>query len=185
MFTPDDTSTERYLVRASKQSLLSELGTIVDIQTIALDQVLKGTDIEYQIRMITRWYSRNFHTPLTEVQKIPVEEILQTFYECRYEEMEDDDLEIERKRLMLDDEGQRQQALIADREEFDMENEGLKIKEEFEKQQAKNESQKISDKLDLKLQKTRFSLPEVNLDSGRRLPKKLPNVNMTFNPEDL
>lgn len=186
MFESKDTSsTEAYLARANKNSLLSELTSLVDIQTVALDKVLNGSDLEYQIRLITRWYSRTFYTPLTEVFKIPVEEILQAFYESRYEEMEPDDLESERQRLMLDDEGQRKLGSQDEQLEADLATEGQRIKEQFEKEQAKNGTQKQSDKLDRKLQKTKFSLPEVNLDSGLRLPKKLPNVNMTFNPEDL
>ena len=56
---------------------------------------VKKKDNEYLLRFVCRWYSREFHTPLHLVENYPVEEVLQHFFECRYETMEDEDLEEE------------------------------------------------------------------------------------------
>ena len=53
----------------------------------------------YTTRYVCRWYSREFHVPLPEVESIPFEEILQHFYECRYEAMEEEDIDEERRLL--------------------------------------------------------------------------------------
>lgn len=54
---------------------------------------------EYMLRHIFRWYSREFHIPLPEVDSIPLENVLTDYFECRYESMEDDDLDAEEERL--------------------------------------------------------------------------------------
>jgi hypothetical protein len=50
-------------------------------------------DIEFFTRTICRWYSQHFNTPLHEVGtpngKVPLEDVMQTFYEVRYKEMDD------------------------------------------------------------------------------------------------
>ena len=42
---------------------------------------------EYQLRRISRWYSKTFHTPLADVDNIPVEDLIYTYYECMYEDL--------------------------------------------------------------------------------------------------
>jgi hypothetical protein len=48
---------------------------------------------------IFRWYSREFSVPLPEVERQPVEEVLNHFFECRYEGMDDEALDDELKSL--------------------------------------------------------------------------------------
>lgn len=75
-----------------------DLDLLKAIRVLAFDAV-KNKDSDYLLRHIFRWYSREFHTPLPEVEEMPLEEVLTHFFECRYEGMEDEDLEAEEKRL--------------------------------------------------------------------------------------
>jgi hypothetical protein len=52
-------------------------------------------DSDYTLRHIFRWFSREFHVPLPEVPNLPLEYVLTHFYECRYEQMEEDGLDEE------------------------------------------------------------------------------------------
>ncbi len=57
---------------------------------LALAAVLTPeSDPEYFLRRVFRWYSREFHTPLHEVERLPIDDVFQHYYECRWE----DDLE--------------------------------------------------------------------------------------------
>lgn len=60
---------------------------------------VKAKDSDYVLRFIFRWYSREFKTSLAEVEAMPLEEVLTHFFECRYENMDDDALEEEEKLL--------------------------------------------------------------------------------------
>ncbi len=60
---------------------------------------VKERDSDYILRHIFRWYSREFHTELEKVEEIPLEKVLTAFFECRYENMEDEDLDEEDSRL--------------------------------------------------------------------------------------
>jgi primosomal protein N' len=56
------------------------------IEISALKSVLQPDD-DYFLRRIFRWYSEKFHTPLGEVADLPVEDVLQTYFECAFEHM--------------------------------------------------------------------------------------------------
>ena len=61
----------------------------MDIEAIkirALGDVMEG-DFYYHYRRICRWFSSRFHTPLDVVEKMPVEYVLQHFFEDNYENM--------------------------------------------------------------------------------------------------
>ncbi len=58
------------------------------IRARALLAVLRP-DQEANLRHIFRWYSRTFHTPLHEVDDLPVEEILLHWFEAQFEDMEE------------------------------------------------------------------------------------------------
>ena len=60
---------------------------------------VKSRDADYTLRHIFRWYSRQFHVPLTEVDEVPLDDILQHYFECRYEDLDDEQLEEEEARL--------------------------------------------------------------------------------------
>jgi primosomal protein N' len=63
----------------------------------ALLDVMEG-DFPYHYRRICRWYSTTFHTPLAEVDSLPMDFVLQAFFENRFEDMS----KAERKKLALE-----------------------------------------------------------------------------------
>jgi hypothetical protein len=48
-------------------------------------------DYEASLRRIFRWYSEKFHTPLHEVQDLPIEDVLLNWFEVHYESLEPDE----------------------------------------------------------------------------------------------
>ncbi len=63
------------------------------IRARALLAILRPT-LEANFRHIFRWYSKTFHTPLHEVDDLPIEHILLHWYECEYEALEDPEKEM-------------------------------------------------------------------------------------------
>jgi len=56
----------------------------------ALSSVMfPGSDPGYELRRIFRWYSTHFCTPLHEVSALPLDDVLQNYFEAKYEELED------------------------------------------------------------------------------------------------
>lgn len=91
-----------------------------DLQAIAFHDVVVDTQ-EYRLRLLYRWYSKTFATPLHLVPSIPLTDVLVAFWETRYEEMDEPDLEEERKKI-IETEEERIARLIqedADRVEAD------------------------------------------------------------------
>lgn len=70
------------------------------VRTKALIAVTKP-DVAASMRRIFRWYSREFSTPLHTVDTLPLEDILQAYYEDRYESMEEPLLEQEMAEMSL------------------------------------------------------------------------------------
>lgn len=68
-------------------------------QLIALNSA-KKPDYESNTRYVLRWYSKTFHTPLHIVYDLPLDEIWLTYYEERYQEMTEEDLEAEIERVL-------------------------------------------------------------------------------------
>jgi primosomal protein N' len=66
------------------------------IRIQALLDVMEG-GFGYHWRRICRWYSATFHTPLAEVDALPVEHILQHFFEQSFEQ----DSKAERRKLAM------------------------------------------------------------------------------------
>lgn len=62
-------------------------------------RAVEKPDHEYILRHICRWYSRQFYTPLAEVEDIPLETLLTHFFEVQVEEMSDEDREELRAKL--------------------------------------------------------------------------------------
>lgn len=59
------------------------------IRILALRSVVKDTP-DYRLRHIFRWYSEKFHTALHLVDDLPIENILEAWYECEFETLKDD-----------------------------------------------------------------------------------------------
>lgn len=85
------------------------------IKAKALHSVLKP-DTEYYIRRIIRWYSKTFHTPIQAVQEIPVEYILREYFEERYENMEEEDRDIELEEITETEEQRKERLAQEDAE---------------------------------------------------------------------
>jgi len=70
------------------------------IRLNALSDVLSGDDTEYILRYIFRWYSKTFATPLHLVEELPLEDVLTAYYESKYEEMKEPELDMEKASLL-------------------------------------------------------------------------------------
>lgn len=70
------------------------MDSIIAAKILAMHAVYKE-DGMFRLRKIFRWYSTTFHTPLHEVPDLPLEEILQAYFEDRYEGMTPEELEHE------------------------------------------------------------------------------------------
>lgn len=64
-------------------------------------RAVEKEDPEYLLRFIMRWYSREFYTPLHEVEEQPLDEVLNHFFECRYESMDEHEREEEAELLRM------------------------------------------------------------------------------------
>lgn len=82
------------------------------IKINAMHSVLMGErDSEYELRKIFRWYSEKYHTPLEAVEDLPLEKVLQTYFEVRYAELAADanneEAFIKEVRFLIENEEQR------------------------------------------------------------------------------
>ena len=64
------------------------MDSVKAIQLIAMNNIIKQPP-DYRLRVLQRWYSKTFFTPLQEVEEIPLEDLLLHFYECQYAELEE------------------------------------------------------------------------------------------------
>jgi len=69
------------------------------IKLLAMAAVVSEGD-EYNLRYLQRWYSREFSTPLADVMDIPVDDLLQAYFEVRYEELAGPDRKQEIEKLL-------------------------------------------------------------------------------------
>ncbi len=61
------------------------------LQILALDAIIRP-DWEASYRRVCRWYSKNFHVSLPEVQELPVVNVMREYYEGMYEDLSEEDL---------------------------------------------------------------------------------------------
>ncbi|CAB4127019.1 hypothetical protein UFOVP75_54 [uncultured Caudovirales phage] len=100
------------------------------IQLKALANVmLDESDVEYRIRYISRWYSKTFHTPLSEVDDIPFVVLLQAFFEEKYENESEAELELLRNALIESDEERK----VREAKEAEMAFDDIQFAQEFAK----------------------------------------------------
>ena len=75
------------------------------VKLLAFDNATTDEPLqEYLLRKIFRWYSKTFHTPLQEVEAIPLHDIFVHYWETRYEDMKEFDLVEERNELIFTEE---------------------------------------------------------------------------------
>lgn len=159
------------------------MNTVDALRLIAMRAVVNG-DSDYNIRYILRWYSKTFHTALTDVEDLPLEDVLQTFFECRYEEMNEAERDQEIEKLLLSEEElarkrRREDAEDAEAEEF------AKLTETQVKENNKKpleNAAKTADKVATGLQKLAETLQEekVEVQEPESPIKVLPDIKMTF-----
>lgn len=81
------------------------------IQTLAFASVyLDDYDDDYHYRYIFRQYSEFFSTPLHEVYDLPLDFVLQNYYEARYEKMSEEDRE--KLRVLIAETAEKRQARL-------------------------------------------------------------------------
>lgn len=176
---------------AAKELLLSfrereePLNFFNAMRTIALRDVLVGSS-EYELRKILRWYSTTFRTPLHEVYDLPLEFVLQHFYEAKYEDMDPDDREEERKLLILTPDERRAKERIEDQEryeqhQFEQEAEAIAKKQEEEEAKKAAKGEKLVAP-DLPSVDFPTMMPDLKKDplAAPAATKMPPNISMKF-----
>ncbi len=147
------------------------------LRTIALREVLNGGP-DYWLRQVFRWYSREFSVPLPSVSDLPMDHVLQAYYECHYEKMEEDDREAERHFLIETDEDRRKR--LADEERRVVEDLEYERAAAAEAVKAKMEKTSEEAKTIAKLAEgDKKPFGEV-FRPGTKLP---PNISLSFAPE--
>lgn len=168
-----------------------DLDHLKAIRLLAFRAVEKP-DHEYILRNICRWYSREFYTPLSEVEAIPLETLLTHYFEVRYEQMTDEEREdirvflCERREERLKREAEEEIKAVDDAAFEAM------VREEAKAQEVKNaeERRKFPDRADdapvvpvaIMGQNLPTTFAELNTKDTplRPLP---PDIKMTFVPE--
>lgn len=134
----------------------------------------------FLLRQIFRWYSKTFHTPLADVDALPLHEVLEAWWEERYSDMSEEDLEAERQELLQDPADVAAQQLVEDAQDADaqeMINEELAAKAQEVVKSIEKLTTSLTKPMGVRTQK------ESELVMGPAAPK-LPEIQFTFN-EDL
>lgn len=152
------------------------------IQLIALRDVLKETP-DYMLRKTLRWYSVKFHTPLDAVRKLPVEDVLQAFHECAYEDMEVHEREEERLRLLESPEERRAREAQGGDATDDADRFAAEV---AEKEAAKPKGKADPDTAVARIapEKPIQKLPEPSFERLAESIKAMEEITMTFVSED-
>lgn len=174
------------------------------IQIIALKEVLsKNQSAEFQLRSVSRWYSKTFHTPLHVVETLPEFDVLQAYFEDQYEDLNssnegqaqiqklledlaktDEELELEAKRQDEDDVWAYKEEKIAKASESSNDSATLaknkkKAKEKLDRdRKAAKELEKLQDKdaLGAKFEPEKAEVAPIN---------DIPDFEMNFDGLDL
>jgi hypothetical protein len=76
---------------------------ITALRILALHEVVKANkgnpSADYVMRKIFMWYSEKFHTPLHQVDDLPVDDVMRAYYEYSYANASDEGMEKELWRL--------------------------------------------------------------------------------------
>lgn len=156
------------------------MDNISALQLVALRDVIKGSG-DYNIRYIIRWYSKTFHTPLHVVEDLPIDDILQAFFEVRYEEMPDEMRHQEIVKLLETEE----QKAARRKAEDEADAEGAEFAAQAEKQIVAKEAKKVQveQKKADSFQKAADSIPDLVPVTTERPPPDIkihPDIKMTF-----
>jgi hypothetical protein len=92
------------------------------IQILALKEVTsKEPSADFGFRSVARWYSKTFATPLDRVYSLPTLDVLQAYYEDKYEELAGTDTGHMELRQLLEELSKSDEELAAARKEQDKE----------------------------------------------------------------
>jgi hypothetical protein len=80
----------------------------------------RPSDTEYTLGRIFRWYSKTFHTPLHEVDDLPLYDVILAYWHEKYEGFEPDALDEEVQEMVKPVEVRNEERLEADRTDAEM-----------------------------------------------------------------
>lgn len=161
---------------------------VESLRLVAMRAVIGGDD-EYNIRYILRWYSRSFHTPLHVVESdLPLEEVLQHYFEVRYEDMPLEERHQEIQRLLETEEERRRKRRLEDAEDAEADD-FVKLTEKqiqgapkTPMAQAASEIQSLAKNMQAAAGSIPVpTVPEVIPEIPEKLP---PDIKMTFVDDD-
>lgn len=135
-------------------------------------------DPEYQLRFIYRWYSERYHTALHEVYDLPLDFILQTFFETRYAEMDDAAREKEKLNLLETEEQKKAKLREKDKDLVQM----YLIEKDDEKSRERAKTKKLADIKHevLKPVFSRVDSQESKFPTQKKGNEIPPNIKMEF-----
>jgi hypothetical protein len=151
------------------------------IRLRALGAVVKPNK-DYIIRKVLRWYSKTFFTPLAQVEDLPLEDVFQAFYEEKYAEMSEEEVEAERQELLTSDQDRYEQILAEEAEEAEMFETGKLMAAQMRAKKALVATPQKGNIADIRHQVPgpirSMEAPESELPS---VPRELPpGISMTF-----
>lgn len=143
-------------------------------------RAVEKPDREANLRSIYRWYSRTFHTPLPQVEDLPIEEVLMTYYESTYEDLGDEERARELESLLETPQEAQEKRRRQDSERAEAYDFAIFTAEEERRKQAA-EQRKLSD---LKPEEQRkfakapeTTLPKIPIKDLKEIP---PDIEMKF-----
>ena len=149
------------------------------IRAQALLAVLKP-DQDYEVRRILRWYSKTFFTPLPVVEEMPFDDVLRDYFECHFEEMEEDALEQIRLDLIETDEDRNKRLRAIDEEKADADEYARIVRQEEEVRERTKASKKAAAPATLPTPK-----PQPMLSRSTTKESELPSVPASALPPDI
>lgn len=159
------------------------MNTVDALRLIAM-RAVTGGDSDYNIRYILRWYSKTFHTPLTTVEDLPLEDVLQTYFECRYEEMNEAERQQELERLLLSEEELARRRRQEDAEEAELAQFAKLTEDQVQKKaEVGNKTKEAMAKVATGLQKLSEAVTEtekIEVKDPEPVLKAQPDIHMTF-----
>lgn len=96
-----------------------DLVRAIQLQALRQSLLPSDDDGDARLRHIFRWYSREFSTPLERVEDLPLVDVLTHYFESMYEDMEEADLEKERKTIVETEDERIDRMMRGDREKVD------------------------------------------------------------------
>jgi len=149
------------------------------LKIIALNNVVNGSE-DYELRRIFRWFSKTFNTPLHYVEELPIETVLQHYYENAYEELRSEDYrEFEQEwSELIENEKERKERLQKAEAEKASEEEFLRISQEMAKKAAEKKSITLKG-VGEQVPKIEEKVPDSGTLGKETLPA-VPEIKMSF-----